>query len=334
MSVKRLCLVLVLLGGSFGLGVEVQAQDGASVVKQLAEKRLQEGAVGGGAADSTKQSPWSFKGNVAVTMTQVMLHNWVPGGENSLSGEATSYLQLDYLKNKHAWTTTLDLGYGLLKQGEAPVVKNLDRIDFNTKYGFAAAPRWYVTGLYSIKTQFAPGYKDPASPKRVLISDFAAPLYMALSLGVDYKYDTHFSGYLSPLAGRMTYVRRQELADAGAFGVKKAELNADGTVKVPGEKVRWELGAMLRLSYVNRFYYDRIGLNTRLELFSNYLEKPQNVDVLFDAVLDYKLLDFLTAKFQLTMVYDDDQKIITESGQSFAALQVRQMLGVGLAYNF
>ena len=91
---------------------------------------------------------------------------------------------------------------------------------------------------------------------------------------------------------------------------------------------------MLRLLYVNRFYHDRIGLNTRLELFSNYLEKPQNVDVMFDAVLDYKLLDFLTAKFQLTMVYDDDQKIVNDSGQSFAALQVRQMLGVGLAYNF
>jgi len=85
---------------------------------------------------------------------------------------------------------------------------------------------------------------------------------------------------------------------------------------------------------VNRFYKDRIGLNSRLELFSNYLSKPQNVDVLFDVVLDYQLLRFLTAKFQLTLVYDDDQKITTDSGQKMAALQVRQMLGVGLAYNF
>ena len=98
--------------------------------------------------------------------------------------------------------------------------------------------------------------------------------------------------------------------------------------------MRWELGAMLRLVYVNRFYKDRIGLNSRLELFSNYLSKPQNVDVLFDVVLDYQLLRFLTAKFQLTLVYDDDQKITTDSGQKMAALQVRQMLGVGLAYNF
>ena len=75
-------------------------------------------------------------------------------------------------------------------------------------------------------------------------------------------------------------------------------------------------------------------MNSRLELFSNYLSKPQNVDVLFDVVLDYQLLRFLTAKFQLTLVYDDDQKITTDSGQKMAALQVRQMLGVGLAYNF
>ena len=146
--------------------------------------------------------------------------------------------------------------------------------------------------------------------------------------------DSHFSGYFSPLAGRMTYVRRQDLADAGSFGVKKAVLDGAGHVITPGEKVRWELGAMLRLVYVNRFYKDRIGLNSRLELFSNYLSKPQNVDVLFDVVLDYQLLRFLTAKFQLTLVYDDDQKITTDSGQKMAALQVRQMLGVGLAYTF
>ena len=56
--------------------------------------------------------------------------------------------------------------------------------------------------------------------------------------------------------------------------------------------------------------------------------------MLFDVVLDYQLLRFLTAKFQLTLVYDDDQKITTDSGQKMAALQVRQMLGVGLAYTF
>lgn len=309
------------------------AQD-ENIVKTLSDKRLDASTVVGEGTD-TVTNPWKFKGNVAFTMTQVMLHNWVPGGENSIAGEVTSYLQLDYLKNRHAWNTTLDLGYGLMKQGEARVVKNLDKIDFNTKYGFAAAKHWYVSALLGMKTQFAPGYKDPSLATRVLISDFAAPFYLALSLGIDYKPDTHFSGYFSPLAGRMTYVRRQELADLGAFGVEKAVLNpADGTIVTPGKKVRWELGAMLRLAYVNRFYKDQFGLNTRLELFSNYLKDPQNVDVAFDLVLDYKLLSFLTAKFQLTMIYDDDQKITTAEGNRMAVLQVRQMLGVGLAYNF
>ena len=331
MSVRRVCAVVLLIGFAFSVWNEVKAQSDDNIAKELAGKRLSEGNLGDAAA---VKNPWSFKGNVSVTMTQVMLHNWVPGGENSLSGEATSYLQLDYLKDRHAWTTTLDLGYGPLKQGEDPAVKNLDRIDFNTKYGYSAAKSWYVTTLFNLKTQFAPGYKDPAKPSRVLISDFAAPLYLALSIGVDYMMDSHFSGYFSPLAGRMTYVRRQDLADAGSFGVKKAVLDGAGHVITPGEKVRWELGAMLRLVYVNRFYKDRIGLNSRLELFSNYLSKPQNVDVLFDVVLDYQLLRFLTAKFQLTLVYDDDQKITTDSGQKMAALQVRQMLGVGLAYTF
>lgn len=332
MVVKRVVTVLLVVANVLALQGVAYGDD--HVVKELAAKRMQGAEHAGQASDSTSRSPWSFKGNVGVTMTQVMLHNWVPGGENSLSGEATSYLQLDYVQGRHAWNTTLDVGYGLLKQGEAPVVKNLDKIDFNTKYGFAAAKNWYVSALLNAKTQFAPGYKDPAKPTRVLISDFASPFYLALSLGIDYKYGIHFSGYLSPVSGRMTYVQRQELADQGAFGVKKAVLDSEGNVVTPGEKMRWELGAMLKLTYVNRFYKDRIGLNTRLELFSNYLDKPQNVDVTFDVVLDYKLLNFLTAKFQLMMVYDDDQKITTADGQKMAALQIRQMLGVGLAYVF
>ena len=77
-----------------------------------------------------------------------------------------------------------------------------------------------------------------------------------------------------------------------------------------------------------------LGLTTKLELFSNYLENPQNVDVNYDLLLDFKLRSFLTARAQLTLIYDDDQKIPNAAGKPVAALQVRQMFGLGLAYRF
>lgn len=277
-------------------------------------------------------SNWKFSGNAALTFNQVALSNWVAGGQNSLSGGASAFFGLDYKQDRMVWNNALKLGYGLIRQGEDPVLKNEDLIDFNSKFGYKAGGAWYYSLGLGLKTQFAPGYKDAKS--EVKISDAFAPLYLLLSLGADYKPDDHFSLLLSPASGRMTYVRSQMLADRGAFGVKKADVAPDGRVVTPGQHVRWEMGAFLKATYTNSFFKDMLGLNTSLELFSNYLDKPQNIDVNFDIALDYKLSNWLTARAQVTMIYDDDMRIKLDDGRQVARLQVRQMFGIGLAYRF
>lgn len=278
-----------------------------------------------------RDSAWTFSGNMALTFNQVSLFNWVAGGQNSLSGEATALLNLKYERGNSVWTNTLDLGYGLMKQGEDPTMKHLDRIDLNSQYGYRAARSWYYSAALGVKSQFAPGYKG--ADRTVKISDALSPLYVTLSLGADYRPDKHFSLLLSPLTGRLTYVKSQMLADLGAFGVMAAYANEMGQM-VPGKHARWELGGFIKAVYNRTFLKDQLGLNAKLELFSNYLDKPQNVDVNFDIMLDYKLTNWLTARAQLTMLYDDDMKITLEDGRPVAKLQVREMFGVGLAYRF
>ena len=102
----------------------------------------------------------------------------------------------------------------------------------------------------------------------------------------------------------------------------------------PGENLRTELGGYIKLGYTNSYFNNMLGLTTKLELFSNYLDKPQNIDVNYDLLLDFKLNSFLTARAQLTLIYDDDQKLPNAAGKPVAALQVRQMFGLGLAYRF
>lgn len=279
-----------------------------------------------------RDSSWVFSGNASLTFNQVALVNWVAGGENTLSGEAAAFLSLKYEKRRAVWTNTLNLAYGLMRQGENPVMKNMDRIDFNSQFGYKAARSWYYSAALGVKTQFAPGYKDAKSD--VKISDAFSPLYLLLSLGADWRPDKHFSLLLSPLTGRMTYVRSQMLADLGAFGMKKAEYDPHGVLITPGEHSRWELGGFLKATYSRRFFKDQFGVNSKLELFTNYLEKPENVDVNFDVVLDYKLNNWLTARAQVTLIYDDDMKVTLEDGIQVAKLQVREMFGIGLAYHF
>ncbi len=281
----------------------------------------------------TPDSAWLFSGNLSATFSQVALTNWVAGGENTIGGEASALLDLKYQKNTQLWKNTLELGYGLLKQGDQDVRKNLDKIEFASQYGYKASKAWYYSALFGLKTQFAPGYKEPDFKNP--ISDFAAPLYLQLSLGASYNPDNYFTALLSPVTGKLTYVRNQTLADIGAFGVKAAEIDAaTGAILKKGENLRKEFGGYVKLTYTNAFFKDILGLTTKLELFSNYLEKPQNIDVNYDLLLDLKVSSFLTARAQFTLIYDDDQKLPNKDGKPVAVLQMRQMFGLGLAYRF
>ncbi len=292
--------------------------------------------VGGGAQAQgivlSQDSAWVFSGNLAATVNQVTLTNWVAGGENTLSGEAAMLLDLKYQKDKQLWQNTLDLGYGITKQGKQTTIKNLDKIDFASQYGYKASQSWYYSGLFGVKTQVSEGFKSPDTKHP--ISDFAAPLYIQLSLGATYKPDTHFTAMLSPLTARWTMVNNQTLADAGAFGVKPAEFDNMGAMTKKGENLRTEVGGFVKLNYVNSYFNNFLGLNTKLELFSNYLDKPQNIDVNYDLLLDFKLSSFLTARAQFTMIYDDDQRLPDDNGKLVPRVQIRQMFGLGLAYRF
>jgi len=64
---------------------------------------------------------------------------------------------------------------------------------------------------------------------------------------------------------------------------------------------------------------------SRLDLFSNYKRKPQNVDLYFTNVLAMKVNKYISANIALDLLYDDD---------AIQHLQVRQLLGIGLTAKF
>lgn len=281
---------------------------------------------------------WKNGGSGTFSFSQVSLTNWAGGGQNSVAANVFMNLFYNYKKGKAVWDNTLDVAYGVIRQGTGDFIKSDDRIDFFSKFGYKAFGKWNYAGLLNFRTQMAPGY-DLSSPlSRVRISDVFAPAYITLSLGMDYKPNENFTFFLSPVTSKTTVVLDQPLADVGAFGVKPGYYKyGSDTTFVNGENIRYEFGGYLKLAFKTEIWENAV-FTTKIDLFSNYLNNPQNIDIFWDNSLVIKVGKYLGVNFGFTMVYDHDIKIAVDQNNdgifesSGPRTQIKQVFGFGLSY--
>lgn len=267
---------------------------------------------------------WEMGGMTTIPFSQVSFSEyWAAGGENSLSGGILINFFANYKEDDVSWANSLNLGYGILRQGDI-TKKSEDRIELNSQYGRKAWDSWYYSGLVNFKTQFAPGYNYPNDED--IISNFLAPAYLTTSLGLDYKPSERFNLFLSPLTGKYTIVADDSLSAAGAFGVE------------PGQKFRAELGGFIKILYMTPLFTN-VDFQTKLDLFSNYLNNPQNIDVNMELLLNMKVNEFLSATINTLLIYDDDIDFPIESPEAGRPgrgprLQFKEVFGLGFSYKF
>lgn len=289
------------------------------------------------AADSVK--PWLIGGIIAVNGQQVSLTNWAAGGNNSISVGGLVNVFAKYKRGNTTWDNSLELGYGVIKQGDNKHWwKNDDKIQITSKYGRHAIKSWYYSALVDFRTQFANGYNYPNDS--VYISKFMAPAYGLAAIGFDYKPNNQFSFFVSPLTGKFTIVNDAQLAKAGAFGVQKDEYldPNDPTIVTKKYKThREEFGAYIKMQYQTKVM-DNITFQTILELFTNYVTNPGNVDVNWTTLTTFKVNKFISATLATQLIYDDDIKLLRSAGDQKGTIgpdvQFKQVLGVGLNYKF
>ena len=126
------------------------------------------------------------------------------------------------------------------------------------------------------------------------------------------------------------------MADAGAFGVEAAVRDTAGTIITPGENLDFQFGAYLNAQY-KKDIAKNVNFFTRLELFSNYLREPQNVDVIWETMWTFKVNDWLAANLNTILLYDHDIDITrTEDNvvKTGPATQFKEVFGMGLTYKF
>ncbi len=277
---------------------------------------------------------WKKGGVLAVNLAQTSLSNWAAGGQNSVAVNGLFSLFANLSSGKSRWDNSLDIGYGILKQEDLGTRKTDDRLEFISKYGRQAFGNFYYSALMNFKTQFTDGYNYTGDTKN-RISDFMSPGYLVIALGMDYKPNAYLSAFIAPLTAKYTFVNDDALSAAGAFGV------------TPGENLKSELGGYMRTVYSKNDFKSEFMKNvtfiSKLDLFSNYANNPQNIDVSWENIISFKVNRFISANITTHLVYDDDIKVPfdrNEDGTMAAGevvgskIQFKEILGIGFSYNF
>ncbi len=269
---------------------------------------------------------WKKGGLFAVNLSQTSLKNWASGGQNSIALNGILSYSANLKQERSAWDNSIDIGYGLLKQGSLGYRKTDDKIELNSKYGRKAFGNFYYAGLLNFRTQMQPGYNYINETTKIKISDLFSPAYLLMALGLDFKPNTYFSAFLAPVTAKITFVADEALSEAGAFGV------------TPGANSRSELGGYLRIVYSKSDFKDEflknVAFTTRLDLFSNYAHNPQNVDVSWETLIGLKVNKYIGVNFNTHLLYDDDIKVPVDDRMVGSKTQFKEILGVGFSYKF
>ena len=244
-----------------------------------------------------EEGKWVLKGVTGLNLSQTAMSNWSAGGENSVAGNAYLNGALTHKSGDWLWVTNLALDYGLSKTKSQGMRKSTDNITLSTQLGYSTNNVWYYTLMGDLNTQFAKGYNYP--DKTHYISNFFAPAYSNISVGMEYRPKSNYSVYLSPASTKMTFVEDDYLSKLGAFGM------------------------------------ENVNLITTADFFTPYSDQFGNIDVNWDVLISMKINKFLSATLNTTLKYDNDVKTFEDNGEKRGAkVQFKEILGIGVAYNF
>ena len=123
------------------------------------------------------------------------------------------------------------------------------------------------------------------------------------------------------------------------MGLRKEFVDKTEGVPTDGSQfrsARFEFGAQLKVdAKVN--INDNFSYSTQVVLFSNYLDKPQNLRVNWDNRIDWKLAKYFSFTITTNLIYDDKVMIISDKDKDQypngrQRVQFKESLAFGFTY--
>lgn len=279
---------------------------------------------------SSKEVPkyWTNGILTQVGFSQVSLTNWAEGGSANISLNGLIDANANYAKDKMIFENRLKLSYGFVQSFEKGTPLNQqysksdDRIQLDSKWGWMLKDKLYFSALLNFRTQMSPTYSystaDDGSVIRDVQSNFMAPGYISLGLGINYKPFNFMSFNLSPATGNLVIVTEESLRET--YG------------NDPGQAVRAEFGAQLKMDI--NYTYKIFKISSALTLFSNYINHPENIQVYWDVDASLALTKILTLTVRTNLIYDDNIKIADAYGVEAPRVQFKEIVSLGLTWTF
>lgn len=308
---KRIILFSFLIGVAFKINAQKTEKEIIKNTENFVKK----------VAD-TSGNGWTKKGLVTFLFNQANFNNWAAGGESSLSGNLGINYDFNYKQENMTWDNRVLASYGLLQTKNADFEKKTDdRFEFNSIYGKKASGNWFYSFILNFRTQFTDGYlysKDVNGAEvRTTNTGIFSPAYLTFGPGIYWKKSDNLKVNFAPLTSKFTFVDKfytslPGYVDGNYFGVDA------------NKGMRYELG-FYASGYYKLELMENVSAENILSLYSNYLDKPGNVDLDYQMNIVMKINKTLSANLTFQAIYDDN---------AFSGFQTREVFGVGVNYNF
>jgi len=277
---------------------------------------------------------WKFRKESSFIFSQASLTNWVKGGDNSISTsmDVTCYADYIDIPLKLSSNNFIRMNLGFLKSSGIPLRKNIDLLETNSKLDHEAFGKFDFSAILLFKTQVAPGY-DFSSEPSVMVSKFMNPAVLTIGFGLDYQPNKTTSLNFSPLSYKGTFITDTAHIDQTKYGIPKnrKSLNEPGVSFM----ITNEWKPLKTVSVINR-----------LQLFTNYIHNPQNVDVDWEMIGVANLNWFTDVRLDTHLIYDDDTKtpeldknkkpVLLPDGtvKKTARIQFKEIIGISFVLRF
>jgi hypothetical protein len=276
---------------------------------------------------------WKLSTEANVVLNQSILTNWVKGGESSISTlmDITGFANYNNKEAKLNSANFIRLKYGLIKSGNEKVRKNFDLLESSSKFNHKAFGKFDFSATVLFKTQIYKGYNYPNDS--MVVSKFLNPATMTLGFGLDYKPEKNTSINFAPLSYKLTFVTDTVNIDQTKYGIARNRRS----LHEPG----------VSLMITNEFKpIKTVIITNRLQLFTNYINNPQNIDVDWEMIATLKINWFTDVRFNTHIIFDDDTKtpLYQKDGQPVtlpdgtqkktARVQFRELLGFSFVFRF
>ena len=296
-NMKKLILLLLLTSTTFF----AQKTEGELInVTSAAETK----------AKDTTNMGWKRGGNFVFLFNQSAFNNeWLGGGTSNMAGNIGINYDFNYKTPDMIWDNKIIIAYGLTKLKGQESTKSDDRIEFTSLLGKKAKGYWFYSGFLNFRTQMDSGFDAATGTK---ISHFFSPAYLQAGPGMLWKKSDNLKVNIAPATSRMIFVHDHFTEFGSAFGVEQ------------GETTRFEFGAALN-AYYKFSIMENVTMENIANLYSNYLDKPGNVDIDYQMNLVMKINKYLSTNVSFQAIYDDN---------AIGAFQIREVFGLGLNATF